>query len=151
MISIKRSNSEDPDFKSLTYLLDSALCELYGTKQEDYEEYNKIINLNTIVVAYSDGTPIGCGCFKQHNKDTIEIKRMYVLPENRRAGVAFKMLNELELWGESLGNTNSILETGKAQIGAIAMYKKMGYMPIAPYNEYDALEISCCFRKNLKS
>lgn len=151
MLSFKRTNCENPDFKYLTNLLDLALCDLYGTKQEDYEEYNKIIDLHTIVIAHFNETAIGCGCFRQHNNDTIEIKRMFVLPEHRGGGVATKILIELESWAESLGNVHAILETGKEQIEAIAMYQRMGYRSIGPYNSNDALEISRCFGKSLKS
>ena len=44
MLQIIRTNSENPDFKGLTQELDVTLCDLYGTKQEDFEEYNRIVN-----------------------------------------------------------------------------------------------------------
>ncbi len=149
MTSLKRTNSDNQDFQFLINELDLALCELYGTKQEDYAAYNKITGLNTVVVAYLNDEAVGCGCFKEFDQNTIEIKRMYVLPPYRNKGIARNILSELENWGAQLGNSFSILETGKEQKAAIAMYQQMGYEPIPGYNAYDALEISRCFKKNL--
>ncbi|PWJ59524.1 acetyltransferase (GNAT) family protein [Dyadobacter jejuensis] len=149
MITIKRTHSEDPDFPFLTNLLDQALCDLYNTRQEDYADYNRITDLPTVVLAYDGTEPIGCGCFKIHDSENIEIKRMYVLPQYRGRGLARTLLKELEQWALSLGYKRSILETGKKQTEAIALYTHLGYEPIAGYNAYDALEISTCFAKSL--
>ena len=51
--------------------------------------------------------------------DTIEVKRMYTLPEKRGQGIAFKILSELEIWSRELSFKKCILETGKNQSEAI--------------------------------
>jgi putative acetyltransferase len=83
MLTIKRTNSEDPDFKKLTQELDEELCRIYNTQQADYEEYNRITDLNTVLVVYDHDQPVACGCFKYFNEKTIELKRMFVVPEFR--------------------------------------------------------------------
>ena len=75
MLQIIRTNSDNPDFYFLTQQLDEALCEIYGTKKEDFEDYNRIENLETIVIAYEDEVPVGCGCFKKFNSVTNLIKK----------------------------------------------------------------------------
>jgi putative acetyltransferase len=149
MLEIRRTNSDNPDFHTLTNLLDITLCEIYGTKQEDYVEYNKIVDLNTVVVAYKDGLPVGCGCFKKFNDDTIEIKRMFITPEHRGQGIASRMLYELETWAIELKNTYSALETGKGQPEAIEMYLKCGYTITQNYGQYANEERSVCMMKAL--
>lgn len=122
-----RTNSENPDFKKLTDQLDDELCSIYNTNKADYEDYNRITNLPTVMLAYADNVAIGCGCFKIYDDETIELKRMYVIPAFRGKGIASTMVRELEQWAIELGYKNAILETGTGQPQAIAMYHKLGY------------------------
>ncbi|MCF2490192.1 GNAT family N-acetyltransferase [Dyadobacter sp. CY347] len=122
-----RTNSENPDFKRLTDLLDDELCLLYNTQKADYEEYNRITNLPTVILAYADNAAIGCGCFKIHDEKTIELKRMFVAPALRGKGIASAMVTELEHWAKQLGFQEAVLETGNKQSEAISMYQKLGY------------------------
>lgn len=74
---------------------------------------------------------------------------MYVTPEGRGKGVATKILAELESWAAELGYRYCILETGKRQPEAIALYKKMGYRIIKNYGPYAGVENSVCFEKRI--
>ncbi len=149
MLKILRTNSSNPDFHVLTQELDVTLCDLYGTKQEDFEEYNRIVDLETVVIAYEDDTTIGCGCFKKFNEDSIEIKRMFVKPEYRGKGTASRILYELEKWGYEQNYSYSFLETGNKQLPAIDMYQNLGYMIIDNYDQYKDNGISVCMMKSL--
>ncbi len=149
MLNIIRTNSDNPDFQKLTQLLDITLCKIYGTKQEDYEEYNRIVDLHTVVLAYEDDIAVGCGCFKRFNDDTIEIKRMFVIPEMRGRGVASRILYELETWGIEQNNTYATLETGKEQPEAIDLYLKCGYTITQNYGQYADKELCVCMFKAL--
>jgi GNAT superfamily N-acetyltransferase len=55
------------------------------------------------VVLYLDNKAVACGCFKNKGKDTLEIKRMFVLPEVRGRGFAQSILQDLEQWEWSQG------------------------------------------------
>jgi putative acetyltransferase len=127
MPDILRTHSENPDFKLLTDLLDDTLCTLYGTKKEDYEAYNRIVDLPTVVIAYIADQPVGCGCFKPINDDMVEIKRMFVRTEYREKGIASQILYELENWAGELGYSYLSLETGNKQEDAISLYQNCGY------------------------
>lgn len=151
MLQIIRTNSDNPDFHTLTQLLDITLCEIYGTKQEDYAEFNRITDLSTIVLAYIDNLPVGCGCFKKFNDNTIEIKRMFVRPEERGKGIASRILYELETWASELNYTYSVLETGKKQTIAIELYQNLGYTITSNYGQYSENENSVCMMKGLWS
>lgn len=144
-----RTNSDNPDFHTLTGKLDTELCRIYNTNPEDYEEYNRITNLNTVVIAYENQEAIACGCFKVFDDNTIEIKRMFVDDKQRKKGIAAAILAELETWGKELGYTASVLETGKGQPHAIKLYQKHGYQITENYNKNDDLDISVCLEKRL--
>ncbi|MEO6283940.1 MAG: GNAT family N-acetyltransferase [Dyadobacter sp.] len=149
MTRIKRTNSDDPDFQKLTNALDIELCRIYNTQQADYEEFNRITDLPTVVLAYEDDIPVGCGCFKKYDDTTIEIKRMYVEPSFRGKGIASGIVNELETWALELKNSFAVLETGKKQPEAVAMYQKLGYLLTERYGQYSDWDNSICMRKQL--
>jgi GNAT superfamily N-acetyltransferase len=148
-IELKRTNSSDPDFRYLIPLLDKELQDRYGELQSVYDQYNHIININTVVIAYRDQTPAGCGCFKQMDDTSVEIKRMFVKPAERRKGIARSILTGLELWAKDTGFSYTVLETGDNQPEAIALYQKAGYTVIPNYGQYAGMGTSICMRKAL--
>ena len=146
---IKRTTSNDKDFQWLIRQLDS---ELFGELKEDqlkYDQYNKVPDLNTVVVVTVDDQPAASGCFKKYNTDTVEIKRMFVVKEHRRKGFSKLILDELEQWAAESGFKYAILETSIHFIPATTLYKTAGYTVIPNYDQYKDLPDSVCMRKEL--
>ena len=79
----------------------------------------------------------------------MEVKRMYTLPDFRGKGIATIVLQELEKWAKELRMEKCMLETGKRQPEAIALYTKNGYRLIPNYGQYAGVENSVCFEKLL--
>jgi putative acetyltransferase len=149
MITCVRTNSEDFDFQILVKELDEELKIVDGEDHGFYSQFNKTDKIKYVIVAYGDDTPIGCGAIKEFSPDTMEIKRMYVLPNKRGHGVASALLKELENWSMELNYKKCILETGKKQPDAIRLYSKSGYNIIPNYGQYQGIENSVCFEKKL--
>ena len=149
MIGFQRTTSDNYDFSILIANLDAELLDRYPETQSKYAPHNKIENNNTVVVAYSGVNPVGCGCFKKYSEDTVEIKRMYVLPGYRGKQIALHILQELESWAKEHGFTRAILETGIRQPEAIGLYKKAGYSTIENYGPYVEMPLSICMQKLL--
>ncbi len=149
MLQLVRTTSENADFRMLVRLLDQDLAERDGAEHGFYAQYNKIDLIRHAVVAYRDGEPVGCGAFKEFEPGTVEIKRMYVRPENRKQGVAQTVLGELEKWAAELDYTTTVLETGKRQPEAIALYQRCAYALTPNYGQYVGIENSVCMRKEL--
>lgn len=82
----------------------------------------------------SDGRPICCGGVKGLEEGACEIKRMYVLPEDRGRGVATQLLSALEETARGLGYAIARLDTGPRQAHAERMYRAAGYRPIGNFN-----------------
>ena len=150
MINILRTSSENHDFIELVRLLDADLAIRDGDKHTFYDQFNKIDNIRYVVVAYENNIPAGCGAIKEYKPDSMEVKRMYVLPEHRKKGIASKILDELEIWASELFYSKCILETGKGQPEAIELYKKKGYTLIPNYGQYAGVKNSLCFEKRLR-
>jgi len=150
MIRLLRTNSENSDFVILVKLLDAGLAIVDGDDHSFYSQFNKIDKIRFVVVAYENEKPVGCGAIKEFESGTMEVKRMYVSPDERKKGIASKILNELENWASELSCTRCLLETGKRQPEAIGLYKKSGYKQIPNYGQYANVENSVCFEKILK-
>jgi len=150
MLSIKRTDSSDKDFIDLVSQLDQELAVIDGEDHAFYSQYNKIDHIQHAVVAHKDGKAVGCGALKALDKNALEVKRMFVHTSGRNMGTATQILSALEKWGLELGYTSCILETGKRQKDAIALYTKNGYTVIPNYGQYVGVENSVCFDKKLK-
>lgn len=149
MITIKRTDSNDPDFRELVKALDTDLSIRDGEDHSFYAQFNKIDMIRHAVVAYDGTEAVGCGAVKEFSADTMEVKRMYVPPEKRGQGIASIVLKELETWCMELNYKKTVLETGMKQPEAIALYKKNNYRIIANYGQYANMENSVCFEKEL--
>ncbi|MFH7014693.1 GNAT family N-acetyltransferase [Flavobacterium sp. FlaQc-47] len=149
MTRLKRTNSDDIDFINLVVLLDQDLKIRDGEDHSFYNQFNKIDKIKHAIVFYENDIAVGCGAFREKESDTVEIKRMFVHPEHRKKGIASQVLNALELWAAELNYPYTILETGKKQPEAIALYQKSGYTIIPNYPPYEQMDNSVCMKKTL--
>ena len=151
MIKLVRSNSKNPDFIFLVKQLDAYLKITDGDEHDFYNQFNAIDSLKHVVVAFIENKPAGCGAFKEFNTNTVEIKRMFILSEARRKGMASRILNELENWAKELNYSSTVLETGVRQIEAVQFYKKNNYLRITNYGQYKSMKNSLCFEKKINN
>ncbi|WP_291285246.1 GNAT family N-acetyltransferase [Flavobacterium sp.] len=149
MIALKRTNSDDTDFRNLVVLLDQDLKIRDGDDHAFYNQFNKTDQIKHVVVFYENDVAVGCGAFREKEKDTVEIKRMFVHPDFRKKGIASQVLAELEQWAKEVEYPYTILETGKNQPEAINLYQKLGYTIIPNYPPYEKMENSVCMKKTL--
>jgi putative acetyltransferase len=143
-----RTTSDNADFQRLTQLFDDYLVDIDGDEKDFFAQYNQIY-LDHVLVCYEDEMALGCGAFKLLEPQVAEIKRMFVLPEQRGKGIASLVLTELENWVRESGFSSCILETSNKLESAIALYKKSGYEVIPNYGQYVGVESSVCMKKSL--
>lgn len=149
MIHCLRTNSENENFQKLVRELDADLSIRDGTDHSFYAQFNKIDKIKYAIVALENEEPVGCGAIKEFSPTIMEVKRMYVKPARRGEGIASVILNELEKWAVDLKYQKCLLETGKRQPEAIALYKKNGYLTVPNFGQYENVENSLCFEKML--
>ncbi|WP_343533479.1 GNAT family N-acetyltransferase [Pedobacter sp.] len=145
----KRTTSSNPDFIALVKLLDAELAKIDGEEHGFYAQYNKIDKINHVILIYDHDIAIACGAIKAYAEDTMEIKRMFTQPSYRGQGAASTLLQELEKWAYEMNFHKCILETGKRQPDAVALYQKNGYQIIPNYGQYEGIDNSVCFKKTL--
>jgi putative acetyltransferase len=147
-MKLTRTNSLNPDFQKLTALFDEYLIYIDGEEKDFFAQYNQIF-LENVVLYYDNESPMGCGAFKKHIDNKVEIKRMFVHPNHRGKAVASSVLLELEKWAKELSFDEIILETSYKLETAILLYKKFGYEISAQYGQYIGVESSVCMNKRI--
>lgn len=106
-------------------------------------------------VGYVDDEPVASGAWRTaavtaFGEDRVaEIKRMYVAQEHRGAGHARAVLAHLERTAHEAGYRAMVLETGRAQPEAIALYESAGYTPVDPFGHYTWSPLSVHLGKRL--
>ncbi|MFI0426177.1 MAG: GNAT family N-acetyltransferase [Flavobacterium sp.] len=148
MFTIKRTTSENTDFRYLTRLFDEYLIEIDGDEKDFFAQFNQIY-IKNVIVFYENNTALGCGAFKEYEPNVAELKRMFIVPESRGKGIASKILTELESWAKEEGFTSCILETSFKLENAISLYKKFGFQITERYGQYIGVESSVCMKKTL--
>ncbi len=88
-----------------------------------------------LLVAYLHGEPVGCGAVKHHEGEPTEVKRMWVSPAARGLGLGRRLLAELEAQAAASGARMTRLETNRALVEAIALYRSAGYREVPAFND----------------
>jgi GNAT superfamily N-acetyltransferase len=86
------------------------------------------------LVATMGDEAVGCGALKFHTGGPAELKRMWVSPRVRGAGIGRRLLEELESHAVDGGSNAIRLDTNHVLTEAIALYRAAGYLPVAPFN-----------------
>lgn len=108
---------------------------------------------STYVLATSDGEPVAYGGLRPApgvGDDVVELKRMWVHPGWRGAGLGGRMLRHLEATAAARGAARVVLDTNDVLAEAIAMYERVGYEAIERYPGSDP-HATHFFAKRLES
>jgi putative acetyltransferase len=97
------------------------------------------------------GRAVGCGALRPLDDGAVELKLMYVRPEDRGRGLGWVILTALEAEAQRQGFGFVRLETGDFQPEALALYRAAGYREIPPYGANAHGPRSRCFERRLPS
>ena len=148
-MNIKFVPPESEDFARLTKLLDEYYFTLVGDVHLRYAKYNIPSLFRTRTVVYDGSDAVACGCWKEIDEESAEIKRIYVLPEYRRKGIASLIIRTLEDDIKKAGKKKIILETARTTPDSEALYLHLGYSEIDYYGSPAGAENCLCFEKNI--
>jgi GNAT superfamily N-acetyltransferase len=84
------------------------------------------------LLARDEGHPVGCVAFRAHGADTVELKRMYVRPDQRGKGVGRQMVAALLAEARRLNKRRIVLDSHHTMAGAHAIYRAAGFRDVAP-------------------
>jgi GNAT superfamily N-acetyltransferase len=104
------------------------------------------------LVAYIGGAPVACGGLRTYESATrtVEIKKMYTLPERRGQGIGRQIIAALEEYARVAGADRVILETGVRNVAALKLYTGVGFTPTERYVDGRDPDINRAFSKSLR-
>ena len=148
---ITAERPDTADARALIAELEAQLGPLYP--RESHHGYS-VEQLLAEAVAFflirEGGMPAGCGGVKLVGSEYAEVKRMYVRPQFRGAGLAKLMLKHLTDYAQGQGIGLLRLETGIHQRAAIGLYERAGFRRIPPFGEYPEDPLSRFYEKRLR-
>lgn len=151
--TIARAALADDASRALVEALNAELSAMYpepGANHFSLDPDEVSGRRGAFLVVWHHGTPVGCGAVRMLDAETGELKRMYVSPEVRGAGLGRRLVDALEAEARVLGARRLVLETGIRQHAAIALYRATGFEPIPLYGEYTRSPgTSVCLGKDL--
>jgi GNAT superfamily N-acetyltransferase len=78
---------------------------------------------------------VGIGCLQPIGEDIGEIKRMYVHPDARGAGLGRRLLDGLLAAATDVGYRRVLLDSVRFMESAHALYRSAGFTEIEPYEQ----------------
>jgi ribosomal protein S18 acetylase RimI-like enzyme len=129
MVELRPVDPEHPDARQC---LRSYFAEL-GRRSDMPLDPDRVV-VDEMLVAYLRAEPVGCGALK-HYEEATDIKRMWVAEAARGLGLGRRLLEELEARSAHAGARAVRLETNRALVEAIALYRSAGYREVPAFND----------------
>lgn len=155
MLELRPLPYDHPDAVELTERAQRYYVEVYGGRDEDPLTAAELSPPHGgFVVGYLDGAPVAMGGWLFTDSSprpdrVVQLRRMYVDERLRRRGYAAAVLEHLEADAAERGATMIILATGTPQLAAITLYRRYGYVDIAPFGYYADGDLVVCLGKDL--
>jgi putative acetyltransferase len=156
-VLIRPERPDQPDVLALLGALDAYLGSLYAPEDNHILGIEQLLadDMN-FLVAWRAGAAVGCGAVRRMPGEPAtggqaygEIKRMYVTPAQRGQRIAEQLLAALEAGLREQGITSALLETGRDQAEALALYKRCGYAVRGAFGGYPDNGLSVIMAKAL--
>lgn len=87
-----------------------------------------------LLLAKQQDQPIGAVALKDHGNGVCEMKRLYVLPEGQGTGAGRALCERLMADANGMGFHTMLLDSLRRLEAAVALYQKLGFEEIEPYN-----------------
>jgi putative acetyltransferase len=96
-----------------------------------------------------DGELVGVGGIELQGEGVAELKRFFVAPAHRGAGIADAVIETLLGHARAQGTSTVRLETGDKQHAAIGFYRRHGFVEVARFPPYENSAASVCMARTL--
>jgi putative acetyltransferase len=152
VVQVRAERPDQPDVLRLIDELDAYQKPLYPAESHHGIDIDALTQPHAVfgVARDGQGVALGCGAVVM-NGHWAELKRMYVLPRSRGAGVAQAVLAFLEAQALLQNVAVMRLETGYLQPEALRFYERAGYSRRGPFGDYGPDPNSVFMEKPLRS
>jgi putative acetyltransferase len=136
-LQIEAADPDSPGARALIAELDAYQQALYPPESNHLVPIEELRSPNVDFLWARFGPDVvGCGALVDQSGEYGEIKRMYVRPSRRGAGVGHALLAALAARARSRGLRCLRLETGILQPAALRLYESYGFRRRAPFGPY---------------
>jgi putative acetyltransferase len=153
LFTVRRESIESREAHELIMALNAELSHLYpepGANHFRLDVQEVMPGRGAFLIARTEQrVAVGCGALRRVDSQTAEIKRMYVSPRHRGAGVGRAIVEKCEQVARELGVSRIVLETGERQPEALTLYAHCGFARIPAFGEYENSPLSICMEKVL--
>ena len=105
---------------------------------EGYAEFPGVFSQGgDFILALLNNEPAGCVGVKRIEADRFEIKSLFVRKNYRGRGVARRLTQETIRIAQRLGYTRLELDVLTSRVGAIKLYRKLGFVQCTAHHDYD--------------
>lgn len=88
-----------------------------------------------LLLATKADKALGCLAYQRLDEEICEMKRMFVLPDYRGQGIGNQLVKRLLTEAHSAGYQRMRLDTHPQMQQAARLYQRLGFYPIARYNQ----------------
>ena len=149
-IDIGPDDPKRSDVWSMLTLSDKYLQALYPPESNHLVDENALAAPEAVLLAARrNGYLLGIIAFRVISPGHAEMKRMFVHPEARGAGLGRRLLHALETEARERNIGQVSLETGIKQPEAIGLYRTSGYQECPPFGTYKPDPLSLFMTKSL--
>ena len=86
-----------------------------------------------LILAFEDDATAGCVALRKLSDEACEMKRLYVKPEFRGAGIGRRLADVVLREARTIGYTKMYLDTLASMKEAVGLYRSMGFEETEPY------------------
>ncbi|MBK6472513.1 MAG: GNAT family N-acetyltransferase [Betaproteobacteria bacterium] len=154
---IRRERPDQPEVEALLAALDGYLMSLYPPEANHILDVQALLGADVAFFVARDGEQaMGTAAYRRMPGEPEtggvaygEVKRMYVDPAYRGRRLGVQLLGALEDGLRADGCRLAVLETGRHQHEAVALYERCGYTERAAFGGYPDNGLSVFYGKTL--
>ena len=150
-VVIRAERADHPQVVAALAALDAYLASLYEPEANHILSIEELLAPDvTFLAAWRGERVVATGAVRRKvDSDHGEVKRMYVEPTLRGQRIGSRLLSALEGELRSQGVALARLETGAAQLEAVRLYERCGYVRCGPFGGYPDNGLSLFLEKRL--
>ncbi|MGZ0211517.1 MAG: GNAT family N-acetyltransferase [Actinomycetales bacterium] len=157
-LTVEWVNWLDPRAVAQRELMEVETTAMYADRQAALDEAGRnAVNaaltvspddISHTLLVLDDDTVIGHAALRPFG-ESLEVKKVFVDSRHRGKGAARRLMNELEGVARKDSARSLMLQTGHAQLPAMALYESLGYQRIETFGHYADIPFGVCYEKTL--
>ncbi len=150
-VTFESASPEHPDAARLIAAMTAEVTSLYSLEEIAAVREREALRESPmeLLLVRRGGRPVGCGGVQRLNDAAAELKRMYLVPDERGSGIAPELTRRVESLAVERGFERIVLNTGARLERAVRLYERMGYVRVPALPGWEDLDFLIWYGKPL--